>query len=179
MWRLRLRRYRCSVPMSRSRLNCTLTSSRKNVPRATLCVHTVTAYYRLWPPLAALRLFHRFRIPPRFRPFFLQSSPSHLFGISMKKLMKMIATSLLISSTKSQRKTCGKHADFLRKLCVVTCAKACGKPVEKWRISGGTAMEKQLADPAGSHLLSYCKVGTYATCSVVCAERPQDVGGVA
>jgi hypothetical protein len=74
-----------TLPMNRSWLTCTPISSRKNVPRATLCVHTVTTYYRLWPLLASVRLFHRFRIPPLFRPFFLQLSPSHFFGIRTEK----------------------------------------------------------------------------------------------
>ena len=153
--------------------------SRKIVPRATLCVHTVTTHYLLWLPARRRSLFHRFRILPLFRPFFFSSARLMTSEFALKKLMKMLSRSLLISCTKSQRKTCGKGADFLRKLHVVACAKACGKPVENWWISSGTTMEKPMPDPAGRLLLSYCKVDSYATCSVLCAGPPQDVGGAA
>jgi len=54
---------------------------------------------------------------------------------------------MLIFATKIHRKSCEEPMDFLRNPDERACAKACGKAVEKWRISGGTEAEKALPNP--------------------------------
>jgi hypothetical protein len=103
------------------------------------------------------RIFRSFRIPPFFRPFFLRLSPLTAAGNRTKKLMKTQSVYLLISRTISHRKSCEERVDSLRNPGALACAKACGKAVEKSRISGGSRAEKHLPNPTGRRIVTYCK----------------------
>jgi hypothetical protein len=60
--------------------------------------------------------------------------------------MKMRSPELMISTTRNHGKSCEELMDFLRNRHERPCAKVCGKTVENWRISGGTAWEKIVTD---------------------------------
>jgi len=91
-------------------------------------------------------LFRRMWIPLAFRRFLHRLSPPLAIGNCTKKLMKKLAVTRLIFSTKTSGKTCGKAPDSRRNHVFLTCAKPCGIPVGNERKDSGSMAEKTLPD---------------------------------
>jgi hypothetical protein len=80
-----------------------------------------------------MRRFPQKSCTARFSPFFFPVEPANSFGIAAQTLRKKIVFYCVEDAVKKLRKRLGKPADLL----ALRCAKHCGFPAGKRRISGG------------------------------------------